>query len=77
MSDLIEFDALLADLRSLVQQSLMKGDQHDPKKSGESHYWYGVKVGYEDAAERLETLLRQRLSDAALPVKLTPDIKQT
>ena len=32
-------------------------DPIDPK-TAQPHYWYGIKVGYEDAANRLEALLQ-------------------
>ena len=56
MSTQAELIALLADLRSLVQQAHVKSEEH-PLPSAFPHYWNGVKVGYEDAADRLETLL--------------------
>ena len=52
-----ELITLLANLRSLVQQAEANGNKHDPK-TALPHYWYGVKVGYEDAANRLEELLQ-------------------
>ena len=57
MSDPNELITLLSDLRALVQQAEANGNKHDPK-TALPHYWYGVKVGYEDAANRLEALLQ-------------------
>ena len=52
-----DLNRLLADLHCLVQQAEVNGNKQDPKTML-SHYWYGVKVGYEDAANRLEELLQ-------------------
>nr|AUN37588.1 hypothetical protein [uncultured bacterium] len=59
MSEPDEFDALLAELRTLVKLARTRSDQHDLKKSTLPHYWNGVKVGYEDSANRLEALLNK------------------
>ena len=59
MSDPEAFDALLVDLRALVRKARTKGDLYDLKKTTLPHYWNGVTVGYEDAANRLEALLNK------------------
>ena len=61
MSDPDKFDALLADLRLLVQKANAKGESYSDTSSRQ-HYWYGLKSGYADAADRLEMLLEENQS---------------
>ena len=49
--------ALIAELRLLSRKAQAHGDEYNDKNPL-AHYWYGVKVGYEEAANRIEVALR-------------------
>nr|AUN37629.1 hypothetical protein [uncultured bacterium] len=56
MSEHDQLRAVLADLRTLVEQARAHGNSY-PAENLRSHYWYGVAAAYGDAAARLEALL--------------------
>jgi hypothetical protein len=64
LSDPGESVVLLAALRSLADQARANGDTF-PVTDARSHYWFGVAVGYDDAAERLEDNLRDQAPQSA------------
>lgn len=57
-TDRADFNALLAELHSLMQAARARGDLAVHSNGFLPDYWYGVATGYQDAADRIEVILR-------------------